>query len=95
MEPGIKKLLVAVIDQAMHDLDTSYHQMIESRENSPTHNESVRRFNEVDRWFNDGENASFGFVNICYGLGLEPDYIREGIYAKVFSNNYEKIIKNK
>jgi hypothetical protein len=39
-----------------------------------------RMFNEAEEWFNS-EDAGwpFAFVNICQGLGMEPDYMRAGL----------------
>jgi hypothetical protein len=40
-----------------------------------------RRFAEVEAWFTSEEETAspFSFVNVCYALGLEESYVRNGL----------------
>lgn len=41
-----------------------------------------RLWRETDLWFRSSEAAwPYSFINICHALGMDPDYVRAGVFA--------------
>ena len=70
LEPE-KDLLMAILQDAIHD----YRKYRLARDP-----DGKARFREVKEWIMAGGNGwIFSFNNICELLGLDPDYVRQGV----------------
>jgi hypothetical protein len=54
-----------------------------------------QRFNEVDRWVASPDTDwPFTFENVCTCLGLDPDYMRDGLHrlkVEAFQSNEDRV----
>ena len=66
-----RELMVAVLEQALAD----YQRYLSAREEK-----GMKRFGEAEAWIlqTDAEWI-FPFINCCEVLGIEPDYLRQGL----------------
>lgn len=66
-----QRLMLAVLDRAVWELEKY----------AGASGERARRLHaELDVWFAaDDDGWPYAFVNLCRGLGLDPDYIRRGV----------------
>ena len=71
--PAEMRLLVALLAEAIHTL----------RKNSPRQTRRQRRlYHEVEVWIGTrGAPSAFGFDNVCETLGIDPDYLRRGLFG--------------
>jgi hypothetical protein len=68
---GERRLIVAVLDDAI----SCFRKNIFARDNR-----GRRLFREAEAWLMSADRElPFAFENICDFLGLDPDYIREGV----------------
>ena len=65
------ELMAAVLEQATADFQKC---------STASDNKGKKRFAEAESWFLDGDaDWTFSFENICAVLGLDPDYLRQGL----------------
>jgi hypothetical protein len=70
-ETAARRVMLAVLQDAVKTFEQGLHsgRAIDRQ-----------RFNEVDRWVaSDDTDRLFTFENVCGALGLDPDYMRDGL----------------
>jgi len=68
-----QKLMLAVLESAVHDFQR-YHLATRRREK--------RIFREAQEWLTSWEETGiFSCVAICQAVGIDPDYLRQGLSA--------------
>jgi hypothetical protein len=68
-----EKLMLAVLESAVHDFQ---------RYRLVTQRRGKRLFHEVCEWLaSEDETALFSYVGICHAVGIDPDYLRKGLFA--------------
>jgi len=69
-----KKLMLAVLESVVHDFQR--YRLASGRRGK-------RLFREAQEWFTSQEETGmFSFVGICHALGMDPDYIRKGLFRQ-------------
>ncbi|MCL5044959.1 MAG: hypothetical protein M1336_06695 [Deltaproteobacteria bacterium] len=67
-----KRLMLAVLEDALRCFQNNAGAAGGARR---------RQFTEVERWFSaEGEEGPFAFENVCEALGIEPGFLRGGLY---------------
>jgi hypothetical protein len=69
LEPE-KRLMLAVLEGAVRDFKT-YAMASTGR--------GKQIFIDADRWLDARPMGPFAFENICHAVGLDPDFIRDGL----------------
>jgi hypothetical protein len=70
LEPE-KRLMLAILEDAI----SRYQENMFSQDKR-----GKRHFQEVQEWIADADNDwIFSFENVCESLGLNPDYVRQGL----------------
>jgi hypothetical protein len=68
-----QKLMLAVLESAVHDFQR-YH--------LATRRRGKRIFREAQEWLTSQEETGiFSYVAICQAVGIDPDYLRQGLSA--------------
>ena len=66
-----RELMVAVLEEALAD----YQRCFSARDKK-----ARKRFAEAERWIEDTDSEwIFSFINCCDVLGIDPDYLRQGL----------------
>jgi len=69
-----KKLMLAVLESVVHDFQR--YRLASGRRGK-------RLFREAQEWLTSQEETGmFSFVGICHALGMDPDYIRKGLFRQ-------------
>lgn len=70
LEPE-KRLMLAVLEDAVHCFQDNVLEQSDTKQ---------KLFAEAEEWFlNEGDDSGFSFENICEALGLNPEYVRQGL----------------
>ena len=68
---GERRLMAAVLEDGLHCFQKHVH---------ATDQKARRLFLEAEGWITATDQSwFFSFVNVCETLGLDPDYVREGL----------------
>jgi hypothetical protein len=77
-----QKLMLAVLESAVHDFQ---------RYRLATGRRGKRIFREAHEWFTSREETGiFSFVVICHAVGIDPDYIRTGLFRQSPEKEWRK-----
>jgi hypothetical protein len=69
-----KKLMLAVLESVVHDFRK--YRLASGRRGK-------RLFREAREWLTSQEETwMFSFVGICHALGIDPDYVRKGLFRR-------------
>jgi hypothetical protein len=69
-----KKLMLAVLENVVHDFQK--YRLAKGRRGK-------RLFREAQEWLTSQEETGmFSFVGVCHALGMDPDYIRRGLFRQ-------------
>jgi len=69
-----KKLMLAVLENGVHDFQR--YRLASGRRGK-------RLFREAQEWLTSQEETGmFSFVGICHAVGIDPDYIRKGLFRQ-------------
>jgi len=77
-----QKLMLAVLESAVHDFQ---------RYRLATGRRGKRIFREAYEWLTSREETViFSFVVICHAVGIDPDYIRTGLFRQSPEKEWRK-----
>jgi hypothetical protein len=77
-----KKLMLAVLENVVHDFQR--YRLASGRRGK-------RLFREAQEWLTSQEETGiFSFVVICHALGIDPDYIRTGLFRQSPEKEWRK-----
>jgi hypothetical protein len=68
---GERRLMLAVLEEAVVTFQRNLHARTRRGQ---------RLFREADEWSRSADTSwTFAFENVCHALGLDPEYLREGL----------------
>ena len=74
-DEGVHSLLAAILEDAVRTFQSIY------TAKNPTRRDQIA-VRETEQWiFDSSDSRPLSYVNVCEGLGLHPDALREGLLA--------------